>query len=80
MNNKSIAVDILEEYASGYSRADIDRLAARFDEREKAMRKETAREFAEKLLDTKFKLVNDYYIYADNIKVIAKQYGVEVEE
>lgn len=41
--------------------------------------KDAVKEFAIELLETKMKIVNEYYIFADNIKVIAKQKGVEVE-
>jgi chromosome segregation ATPase len=37
------------------------------------------KEFATELLETKMKIVNEYYVFADNIKVIAKQKGIEVE-
>jgi predicted RNase H-like nuclease (RuvC/YqgF family) len=41
--------------------------------------KGTVKEFATELLETKMKIGYEYYVFADNIKVIAKQKGVEVE-
>ena len=41
--------------------------------------KDTAKEIATELLETKIKIGNDYYVFANNIKVIAKRKGVEVE-
>jgi 2C-methyl-D-erythritol 2,4-cyclodiphosphate synthase len=41
--------------------------------------KDAVKEFATELLETKMKIANEYYIFADNIRVIAKQKGVEVE-
>lgn len=41
--------------------------------------KYTAREILTELYETKFKMIGEDYIYADNIKVFAKKYGVEVE-
>ena len=41
--------------------------------------KDTAKEIATELLETKIKIGNEYYVFANNIKVIAKRKGVEVE-
>ena len=41
--------------------------------------KYTAREILTELYETKFKMIGEDYIYADNIKVFAKKYGVEVK-
>lgn len=42
--------------------------------------KYTVKEFSKELLSTKTKITNDYYIFADNVKTIAKvKYDVEVE-
>lgn len=41
--------------------------------------KDTAKEILTELYETKFKMFSDDLIYADNIKVFAKKYGVEVE-
>lgn len=36
-------------------------------------RKNAVREFAERLEETKFKIGSNYFIYADNIKVVVKE-------
>jgi hypothetical protein len=41
---------------------------------------DTAREILTELYETKFKMFGDELIYADNIKVFAKKYGVDLGE
>jgi hypothetical protein len=41
---------------------------------------DTAREILTELYETKFKIFGDELIYADNIKVFAKKYGVDLGE
>ena len=41
---------------------------------------EAVEKFAKELLDTKIKILNDYFIYASNVKTIAKQLGIEIKE
>ena len=41
---------------------------------------EAVEKFARELLDTKIKILNDYFIYASNVKIIAKQLGIEIRE
>lgn len=74
MKTKNLAREILEDFASSYSLADVDRLAAMLDEREKAARKETAREF--------FELSEECgggVAFWKRARALAKRYGVEVD-
>ena len=74
MNNKSFAIDILEEYASSYSKADIDRLTGRLDMREKIIQVDTIREILGEF--KKHGTKGDEYF----IEFMAEQFGVEIEQ
>ena len=66
---KSRAEEILEEFASSYSEADVERLARLLE----GIAKETAREILQYIKNSKFPINAD-------IEVLCEKYGVEVEE
>ena len=58
----------------GFQKEEIERIILEATEEYKnRIRAEAITEFAERLFDTKFKIGNDYVIYAENIDIIAKE-------
>lgn len=66
---KSRAEEILEEFASSYSEADVERLARLLE----GIAKETAREILQYIKNSKFPINAD-------IEVLSEKYGVELKE
>lgn len=66
---KSRARDVLEEFASSYSEADVESLARLLEE----IAKETARDILQYIKNSKFQINAD-------IEVLSEKYGVELKE
>lgn len=71
-------VDFLEDALLDKIRRNEELITAIKQAEQQAV-KDTAKDIATEILETKIKIGNEYYVFANNIKVIAKRKGVEVE-